>query len=76
MHGGTPPYPNHAPLPAYAAQTTFHRAQLVYLWLAALSVASLLIADITGVKLFSFSIMGVDVNHSCGMLTFPVTFLL
>lgn len=60
-------------------QTRFPKAQLVYLWLTALSVASLLIADITGVKLFLLTIggeNGLTIKHSCGMLTFPITFLL
>jgi uncharacterized integral membrane protein (TIGR00697 family) len=46
------------------------------LWLGALFVASLLVADITGVKLFEVSLFGVTVRHTCGMLTFPITFLL
>lgn len=55
--------------------------QRVYLWLGAVSIASLLIADIVGIKLFRiplpFPILGYDaVEHTCGMLTFPVTFLL
>lgn len=54
----------------------FTPAQLIYLWLTALFVASLLIADITGVKLFQFNLWGLTVQHTCGMLTFPVTFLL
>jgi uncharacterized integral membrane protein (TIGR00697 family) len=48
----------------------------VYLWLAGLFVSSLLVADILGVKLFEVSIGGLTVRHTCGMLTFPVTFLL
>lgn len=59
----------------------FTTAQKVYLWLATLFIASLLIADIVGIKLFRiplpFSIFGFDaVEHTCGMLTFPITFLL
>ena len=59
----------------------FSSAQLVYLWLAALFIASLLIADIVGIKLFRiplpFTVLGFDaIEHTCGMLTFPVTFLL
>ncbi len=65
----------------------FNSAQTLYVWLAAFSVACLLIADIVGIKLFriplgfTFRIPGLDepinaVVHSCGMLTFPVTFLL
>jgi queuosine precursor transporter len=62
-------------------------AQRVYLWLAALFVASLLVADVLGVKLFqiplgfSFHVPWQDapidsITHTCGMLTFPITFLL
>lgn len=57
------------------------RAQSAYLWLAMVFVASLLVADIVGIKLFRiplpFPILGFDaIEHTCGMLTFPVTFLL
>ena len=59
----------------------FTSAQKVYLWLAMIFVASLLIADIVGIKLFRiplpFTLLGFDaIEHTCGMLTFPVTFLL
>ncbi len=59
----------------------FTVAQKVYLWLAAIFIASLLIADIVGIKLFRiplpFTILGFDaIEHTCGMLTFPITFLL
>jgi|SRR4051812_10877530 uncharacterized integral membrane protein (TIGR00697 family) len=70
-----------------APQLGLSRAQEVYLWLAALFVASLLIADVLGVKLFriplgfSFHVPWQDspidaIQHTCGMLTFPITFLL
>ncbi len=59
----------------------FTGAQKVYLWLAMIFVASLLIADIVGIKLFRiplpFTLFGFDaIEHTCGMLTFPITFLL
>ena len=54
--------------PPYA----LNRQQIVYLWLAGFFVASLLVADIVGIKLFKLG----WVEHTCGMLTFPVTFLL
>lgn len=54
----------------------FSAAHLIYLWLTSLFIASLLIADIAGVKLFQIRILGFTVEHTCGMLTFPVTFLL
>ena len=61
--------------------------QKLYLWLTAFFVSSLLIADIVGIKLFRIP-LGFSVpipwskepitaiEHTCGMLTFPVTFLL
>ena len=48
----------------------------VYAWMTALFVACLLVADVVGVKLFSVPVFGVTVEHTCGMLTFPVTFVL
>ena len=59
----------------------FTTAQKIYLWLATLFIASLLIADIVGIKLFRiplpFTVFGFDaIEHTCGMLTFPITFLL
>lgn len=67
----------------------FSTPQKVYLWLSSFSLACLLIADIVGVKLFRlpfpgdfsftmpfFSVTYDSVTHTCGMLTFPVTFLI
>jgi uncharacterized integral membrane protein (TIGR00697 family) len=45
---------------------------VLYLWLAGLFVASLVVADLIGGKLFR--VWGVDL--SCGMLAFPITFVL
>ncbi|MGH7133024.1 MAG: queuosine precursor transporter [Phycisphaerales bacterium] len=59
-----------------AAQTAMTNAQWVYLVLSAIFISSLLIADIIGVRLFKLNIFGWNVEHTCGMLTFPVTFLL
>ncbi|MBT9561207.1 MAG: queuosine precursor transporter [Myxococcales bacterium] len=70
-----------------AQPITFTVQQQVYLWLTVLFVASLLVADVLGVKLFriplgfSFTVPWQDgeidaIQHTCGMLTFPVTFLL
>lgn len=60
--------------------------QKLYVWLTAFFCASLIIADIVGIKLFriplgfSVTLPWVGeisaVEHTCGMLTFPVTFLL
>jgi queuosine precursor transporter len=65
---------------------TFTTAQILYVWLAAFFVACLLVADIVGIKLFRIPLgFTVDVpwigpisaiEHTCGMLTFPATFLL
>ncbi len=75
------------PADPLAAQLSFGTPQRIYLWLAALFVASLLVADVLGVKLFriplgfSFGVPWQDapvdaIQHTCGMLTFPLTFLL
>jgi uncharacterized integral membrane protein (TIGR00697 family) len=48
------------------------RRQLLYLWLAGLFVAALVVADLIGGKLFR--VAGRDL--SCGMLAFPITFVL
>lgn len=61
------------PLEAHALS----RAQLVYLWLAAVNVTALLLANIVGVKLFRFETpLGFGIEHTVGMLPFPITFLL
>jgi uncharacterized integral membrane protein (TIGR00697 family) len=52
----------------------------LYLWLTGAFVTCLLLANIVGVKLFliEFSLFGTpwSVNHTAGMIAFPVTFLL
>ncbi|MGE0479926.1 MAG: queuosine precursor transporter [Phycisphaerae bacterium] len=50
----------------------FTTGQRVYVWLTAFYCACLIIADIVGIKLFKLG----PVEHTTGMLTFPVTFLL
>ncbi|RYH32027.1 VUT family protein [archaeon] len=55
--------------------------QFVYLVLTATFVTCLVIADVIGVKIFEiklpFPIFGhASIEHTCGMLTFPITFLL
>ena len=65
-----------APLPN---QLSEH--QMVYVCLTSVFVTCLIIADVIGVKLFEiplpFPIFGYKtIEHSCGMLTFPVTFVL
>lgn len=39
-------------------------------------MACLLVADVVGIKLFQIRLLGLTVEHTCGMLTFPVTFML
>ena len=63
--------------PPYA----FSKQQFVYVVLTSLFVTCLIVADVIGVKIFEltlpFSVLGFKtVEHTCGMLTFPVTFLL
>lgn len=55
--------------------------QRLYLWLAGIFVTSLIIADLTGSKFFSFGSVGLfgytlRIEHSVGMFAFPITFLL
>lgn len=55
--------------------------QLIYLILTSIFVTCLIVADMIGVKIFEFklpfSILGHNsVEHTCGMITFPITFLL
>jgi uncharacterized integral membrane protein (TIGR00697 family) len=48
------------------------RREVLYLWLAGLFVSALVVADVIGGKLFRVG--GIDL--SCGMLAFPITFVL
>jgi len=55
--------------------------QLVYVVLTSIFITCLIVADVIGVKLFEitlpFEILGhKTVEHTCGMLTFPITFIL
>lgn len=56
------------------------RPQRVYLWLAAINVTALLLANVVGVKVFAFGANfgfgELTVEHTAGMLAFPITFLL
>ncbi len=72
--------PNRPPYP-------MSRQHVVYVWLSGFFLASLLIADVIGIKLFRIPLgfrisvpftgwSAEAVEHTCGMLTFPVTFLL
>jgi uncharacterized integral membrane protein (TIGR00697 family) len=50
----------------------------LYLWMSAIFITCLLLANILGVKLFSFVLFEgrLTVEHTVGMLPFPITFLL
>jgi len=73
--------------PAAIMRHDLSPAQKLYLWLTCISAACLLIGDIVGIKLFQIP-LGFTVpvpwsdtpisaiEHTCGMLTFPVTFLI
>lgn len=55
--------------------------QFVYVTLTSIFITCLIIADVIGVKIFElqlpFKIFGHStIEHTCGMITFPVTFLL
>lgn len=55
--------------------------QFVYVVLTSIFVTCLIIADVIGVKIFEltlpFTILGhKTIEHTCGMITFPITFLL
>jgi len=74
----TPQVPRRASdLPPYA----LNKQQFIYVVLTSIFVSCLLVADVIGVKLFEFKlpfpILGHNsIEHTCGMLTFPITFLL
>jgi len=63
---------------------TLSPAQRVYLWLVAINITCLLVANIIGAKLFhldldltAIGLSGrIPVEHTMGMLPFPITFLL
>jgi uncharacterized integral membrane protein (TIGR00697 family) len=48
----------------------------LFTWLTSASVACLVIANVIGVKLFSYDLGSFKVEHTAGMLTFPITFLI
>jgi uncharacterized PurR-regulated membrane protein YhhQ (DUF165 family) len=55
--------------------------QFIYVILTSTFITCLIIADVIGVKIFEiplpFEIFGYkSIEHTCGMITFPVTFLL
>lgn len=54
--------------------------QGIYIWLAAIFVTCLVLANIIGVKVFRFELpigpWDIPIEHTMGMLPFPITFLL
>jgi queuosine precursor transporter len=58
--------------------STFNQSQKVFVWLAAIFITCLLVADLTGAMLFSFRIpfLAQPVLLSAGIIPFPVTFIL
>lgn len=67
--------------------TNMSKGYRLYVWLACFFCSCLIIADIVGIKLFriplgvALPLPGLDspieaIVHTCGMLTFPVTFIL
>lgn len=56
----------------------FDRSHKVFVWMAAIFVVCLVIADLTGAMLFSFQLPGMTekVLLSAGIIPFPVTFIL
>lgn len=54
----------------------FDRRQRVFIVLAMLQVTSLIVANMIGVKLFQIDAWGLSVEHTAGMLPFPITFLI
>jgi hypothetical protein len=78
------PTPAHAPVPAPddpRDSTMLSKGQMLYLWLSAIFVTCLLIANIVGSKFFHFGTLRIGtfdlhIEHSVGMLSFPLTFVL
>jgi queuosine precursor transporter len=72
LTGVTPPDP--------ATPHALTLPQRVYLWLTAVFITCFLVANVIGVKLFRFEIPifgeTIRVEHTVGMLSFPITFLL
>lgn len=66
--------------PAQPPSAVFDVRIRLYLWMSAVFVTCLLLANILGVKLFRFELAlagkVLPVEHTVGMLTFPITFLL
>jgi len=76
MHAPTVLPVTSAPDPSAPPTPTFDLRQRVFLVMAALQVTSLIVANMIGVKLFSIDLAGLPVEHTAGMLPFPLTFIL
>jgi hypothetical protein len=68
-------------IPATTAPHRLSVQQLIYVILTSTFVTCLIVADVIGVKIFEFTLPFAvfghkTVEHTCGMLTFPITFLL
>lgn len=75
------PSSNITKLPVTKAPHRLSVHQFVYVVLTSIFVTCLIVADVIGVKIFElnlpFKILGHStIEHTCGMLTFPITFLL
>lgn len=67
---------------------TLNRQALVYTWLVALSATTLVVANMIGVRLFSYGLPFsyslpwdpkttiTSIDHTCGLILFPLTFLI
>lgn len=63
-----------------AASWHFDKRQRVFLVLAAIQITSLIVANMVGVKLFGYQLFDGEgfpavIEHTAGMLPFPITFL-
>jgi uncharacterized integral membrane protein (TIGR00697 family) len=71
---------SHAPHHPVYTPPEFTASTRLYIWLSALFVTCLLLANILGVKLFIFEVpffgWTIEVEHTVGMMTFPITFVL
>lgn len=63
-------------------QHSLTKQQQVYFFLSSIFLTCLFLSDIISVKIFSIKFIipfikkNIIINHTCGMLTFPITFLL
>ena len=72
LSGRSNTYPSRPDQPPYEMNTQ----QNVYLFLSNWFVVCLIAADVIGVKIFNVNVLGHEIHHTCGMISFPITFLL